>query len=326
MNPVEFQSSSATIVVSWIVFFFWLAAVVRALEFLFKKKDDMPHLATIWTGLCILILSPVRYAFFQILLFNVYCFQSITTLLSLVFVNIILYVIIRLLIVVCISFPYLINNFLFVDREKVTFGRGLIAVVVVPVACVLSSSLYYFLLPYTGWTLQWLNYRDLVRATNGSPAFVFKYVSKTFSYVILPEFFLQTPKTDRDELRCHVASLYMSKSDEFRFFKTQYPDLYIKLNPALAVHTFELSPTNLQGGDASTATVSLEKPSTIDVPVSVSSSNAAVASVPATVTIPKGQLLATFQVTTAKPLSATSVTLSATTGGLAKVVVLKVNP
>ena len=39
-----------------------------------------------------------------------------------------------------------------------------------------------------------------------------------------------------------------------------------------------------------------------------------------------GQLLATFQVTTTKPSVATSVTLSATTGGLAKVVVMKVNP
>ncbi len=58
----------------------------------------------------------------------------------------------------------------------------------------------------------------------------------------------------------------------------------------------------------------------------MSSSNAAIASVPATVTIPNGQLLATFQVTTTKPTTATSVTLSATTGGLAKSVVMKVNP
>jgi hypothetical protein len=64
----------------------------------------------------------------------------------------------------------------------------------------------------------------------------------------------------------------------------------------------------------------------VDVVVELSSSNASVASVPATVTIPKGQLLATFQVTTTKPSVATSVTLSATTGGLAKSVVLKVSP
>ena len=70
----------------------------------------------------------------------------------------------------------------------------------------------------------------------------------------------------------------------------------------------------------------MAKGSSVDVVVNLSSSNAAVASLPASITIPKGQLLATFQVTTTKPSVVSSVTLSATTGGLAKVVVLKVNP
>lgn len=58
----------------------------------------------------------------------------------------------------------------------------------------------------------------------------------------------------------------------------------------------------------------------------LSSSNAAVSSLPATVTITEGQLFASFNVTTTKQSVASSVTLSATTGGLAKVVVLKVCP
>lgn len=93
-----------------------------------------------------------------------------------------------------------------------------------------------------------------------------------------------------------------------------------------AVSSFTLSPTSVEGGDKPVGTVKIAKASTVDVVVNLSSNNAAVASLPATVTIPKGQLLATFQVTTTKPSVATSVTLSATTGGLAKVVVLKVNP
>jgi hypothetical protein len=95
---------------------------------------------------------------------------------------------------------------------------------------------------------------------------------------------------------------------------------------APTVSSFTLSSTSVKGGDKPLGTVKLAKASSVDVVVSLSSSNASVASVPATVTIPKGQLLATFQVTTTKPSVATSVTLSATTGGLAKSVVLKVSP
>ena len=95
---------------------------------------------------------------------------------------------------------------------------------------------------------------------------------------------------------------------------------------APAVSSFALSLTNVKGGDKPLGTVKIAKASTVDVVVSLSSSNAAVASLPATVTIPRGQLLATFQVVTTKPSVSTSVTLSATTGGLAKVVVLKVSP
>jgi hypothetical protein len=95
---------------------------------------------------------------------------------------------------------------------------------------------------------------------------------------------------------------------------------------APAVSSFALSSTSVKVGDKPLGTVKIAKASSVDVVVSLSSNNAAVASLPATVTIPKGQLLATFQVTTTKPTAATSVTLSTTTGGMAKIVVLKVNP
>jgi hypothetical protein len=95
---------------------------------------------------------------------------------------------------------------------------------------------------------------------------------------------------------------------------------------APAVSSFTLSSASVKGGSLPLGTVKIAKASSVDVVVELSSSNASVASVPATVTIPKGQLLATFQVTTTKPSVATSVTLSATTGGLAKSVVLKVSP
>lgn len=95
---------------------------------------------------------------------------------------------------------------------------------------------------------------------------------------------------------------------------------------APAISSFTLSSTSVKGGDKPLGTVKISKASSVDVVVNLSSSNAAIASLPASITIPKGQLLATFQVTTTKPSVSSSVTLSATTGGLAMVVVLKVSP
>jgi len=95
---------------------------------------------------------------------------------------------------------------------------------------------------------------------------------------------------------------------------------------APAVSSFTLSSTSVKGGDKPLGTVKIAKASSVEVVVNLASSNAAIASLPASITIPKGQLLATFQLTTTKPSVTSSVTLSATTGGLAKVVVLKVSP
>lgn len=93
---------------------------------------------------------------------------------------------------------------------------------------------------------------------------------------------------------------------------------------APAVSSFTLSSTSVKRGDKPLGTVKKAKASTVDVTENLSSSNAAVSSLPATVTITEGQLFASFHVTTTKPSVASSVTLSATTGGLTKVVVLKV--
>lgn len=190
----------------------------------------------------------------------------------------------------------------------------------------MSYALFNFLTPYAAWSLKWLDYKDLIRATNGSPAFVYKYVNSPLGYTILPDFFKDTQRSDRDELRCHIASGYMTKVNEFRFFKTQYPDLYIQMIPVPVLSSLTLSSTNVTGGDTTTGTINLEKSSPIDVVVDLSSFNKSIASVPANITIPHGQMSGTFQITTKKQEVSNTVILAATIKGQSITIDLTVNP
>jgi hypothetical protein len=78
-------------------------------------------------------------------------------------------------------------------------------------------------------TVGWLKVKDVVRATSGPAALVFKYLVAHSTPIILPGYFEQTPQTDQDELRCHVAAVYISDRKMGYFVKNQYPDLYNKL-------------------------------------------------------------------------------------------------
>lgn len=270
---------------------------------------------------------PVEVHFFQILLFNVYCFQSFSTFPSIFLVEPILYVLmLQIMGSLCIASPILLCKLLFYDKKKAIVLRGFYTATLIPASCVLSYALFNFLTPYAAWSLKWLDYKDLIKATNGSPAFVYKYVNSPLSYTILPDYFKDTQRSDRDELRCHIASVYMTKTNEFRFFKTQYPDLYLEMIPKPALSSLTLLSTNVTGGDTTTGTINLEKSSSIDVVVDLSSFNESIATVPANITIPQGQVSGTFQIATKKQEVSNTVMLSATTKGQSVTINLTVNP
>jgi RHS repeat-associated protein len=78
-----------------------------------------------------------------------------------------------------------------------------------------------------------------------------------------------------------------------------------------------LSPASVQGGNTSTGTATVDFTSSSDTVVALSSSNASVAAVPASVTIPAGSTTATFTATTSVVSSDTSATITATFRGSA---------
>jgi hypothetical protein len=85
---------------------------------------------------------------------------------------------------------------------------------------------------------------------------------------------------------------------------------------ASALSGLTLSPTSVTGGTTSTGSVSTYSPApTAGIQVSLASSNAGVATVPPTVTIPVGSADATFTITTSAVSATTGVTISATYSG-----------
>jgi hypothetical protein len=82
-----------------------------------------------------------------------------------------------------------------------------------------------------------------------------------------------------------------------------------------AVASVTIAPATVISGSSATGTVKLAKAAVVDTSVALSVDAPAVASVPATVTVPKGALTATFAIGTTKQTVQKIVTVSATTGG-----------
>jgi hypothetical protein len=86
----------------------------------------------------------------------------------------------------------------------------------------------------------------------------------------------------------------------------------LTVTPAANLSSFTLDPTSVRGGTASIGTVTLSAPAPAGgAEVPLSSSNAAVAPVPASVTVPAGATSASFTVSTSPVTASTSVTIGA---------------
>jgi len=94
-----------------------------------------------------------------------------------------------------------------------------------------------------------------------------------------------------------------------------------------SLSSLSLNPTSVVGGNSSTGTVTLTAPAPSGgFVVNLSSSNTNVATVPSTVTVPAGATSANFTVSTQAVSSATSVTITASAGGVSRTATLMVNP
>jgi hypothetical protein len=227
MNPDHFQSSFISLVLSWIFAIPLLIGIVGWILTVFTKHDGVPWLFSVWLGLCILIFSPARYLMFLVVLASSYTVQSFGAFISSFLLAFYIPIVFGIMAFIGVGLPML--AIMPIIKDKVTILRGIIASVILPIACTIASVIFFMVLPWAGMTVGWLKVKDVVRATNGPAALVFKYLVAHSTPIILPGYFDETPQTDQDELRCHVAAVYISDRKTGYFVKNQYPDLYTKL-------------------------------------------------------------------------------------------------
>jgi hypothetical protein len=93
----------------------------------------------------------------------------------------------------------------------------------------------------------------------------------------------------------------------------------LTVTPAPLLSSVSLNPTSVRGGSSSTGTVNLGRSApTGGAVITLSSSNPAVATVPASVTVAAGTTSATFTVATSRVTASTTVTVSAAVDGVTR--------
>ena len=226
MNPDPFESTTFALVCSWAAVIPTMIAAAVLPFSIFKSEARGYRMLILWFYLCSFALSPVRYLLFLAVAGSSYVLQSWGAFFSCFALIVYMPIVATVLWVAGFSSQGLAAMAIIGNRETISFGRGIGVAVVIPISCLISKYLFYLVLPAAAWTIHWLNPSDVIKATNGPTALVFRYVTLPFSQIEAPDIFYRTPLTHQDLLRCHVANSYMD-GQAFRYFiKKQYPQTY----------------------------------------------------------------------------------------------------
>jgi hypothetical protein len=228
MQPGIFESSTLSLILSWIFCIPIIIGIIAFIIQLFLKQEGVPWLFSAWLGICLLLFSPARYLIFQVAIGTSFMVQSLGAFISVFLLALYVPIIFGILYFIGIGLPLIPTMAILKNQERMTFMRGLAASIVLPVSCIICSYLFYWALPIAGKTVNWVNVKDVIKATNGPPALIYHYFTSPFTPTIVPGFFEDTPKKDIDFLRCHVAAVYLSEKKLGYFVKYQYPEIYEK--------------------------------------------------------------------------------------------------
>ena len=229
MRPEIFESGIISSILAWLSALPLMLAAVAWVFTSFAKQEGIPRWFSIWMAVCLFIFSPARYLLFLIVAADCYAVQSWGAFFSVFLLVLYVPIVFGILYFIGVGLPMCSLIPIFGKGSQFTAARGLLASIVLPVVCIVCSFIFYWALPYAGWTVHWLKAKDIIRATNGPAAVVYRYFSSIGTPIILPAFYDQTPQQPLDELRCHAAAVFLSDARKGYFVKHQYPELYQKL-------------------------------------------------------------------------------------------------
>jgi hypothetical protein len=224
-----FESSNLSIILSWISCIPIIIGIIAFILGIFWKHKGIPWLFSSWLGICLLVFSPARYLIFQVALASSYAVQSLGSFASTFILSIYVPFVYFILCLIGIGLPAISVFVLFKSNKCESIGKIMLSSIIFPVVCIISSHLFYTALPVAGKTIGWLSVKDVIKATNGPPALIYKYFSSPYASTIIPNFYKNTPQKDIDQIRCHVLAIYISKKKWLYFIKYQYPEIYDKV-------------------------------------------------------------------------------------------------
>jgi hypothetical protein len=112
---------------------------------------------------------------------------------------------------------------------QISRGRLVLGALVAPVTMAGAYLLFFWLLPFAGWTVHWLRADDVIGATNGPAYAVYDVALKHFLPLPIAGYYVDVTTSDRDMVRNHVASFYLGRGAEAFYVSESYPDLYAEL-------------------------------------------------------------------------------------------------
>jgi len=232
MTNDYFASSTLSLILSWLFAIPAFLGIVAYIFFVFEKHEGVPWIFSVWVGLCFLVFSPIRYIFFLLVAATSYPFQSVFAFFSVFWLGLLVPLAFCLLYAVGFGGPLLIVYWILGAKSQPSRLRYFASATVAPVVAFIGTLLFSLALPFAAITTHALRAEDVIRATNGPAYYVF--LGQSRGMIALPPYFIQTPQTNRDYLRSHVALLYLTDKEHVYFLKMAYPDLYDEFHEAVS--------------------------------------------------------------------------------------------
>ena len=220
-----FASGSVSSFLSWVFGLPIAITLILGMFSFFGKQEGIPWPLSAWVGLCIIIFAPVRYILFILVFASSWVVQSFFALFYAFVVSLYFPLVFLVLVLIGLGIPSASLLF-YKSMKKYPFIGGGLTFIAAPILSVAGTFLFFSLLPLAARTVGWLRVDDVIRATNGPTALVFRYLVAPYQVLTLPRFYKDTPQQDVDLLRSHVAMVFLREDNMPYFVSKQYPTLY----------------------------------------------------------------------------------------------------
>jgi len=223
-----FQSHTISLILTWVFSIpIILGLIAAAINFLFAKTEDVPRFFTVWLVICVLLFSPFRYILLQLFIATAYPFQSFRALFTTFILAFYIPIVFSILYAIGLGLPLLGTLAVAGFKNRPSKTRLGLSAVAAPIIFLIAGWLYYLVLPYAAYSTHWLSSRDVIRATNGPPEYLYRYVAEQMTPIQFPRYVHEIgfdKLSPKERLRSHVAAVYLGEKEFSFFVYKSYPE------------------------------------------------------------------------------------------------------